>query len=138
MKMSDKFNEAFGLPDDEPKKTAIEVFQPPVENSEEDFQYARSNLYSAIEVSANALDDLAGLAKKAQNARVYEVLANLIRTTIDANKDLLNLQKTRKELQSGGIPGSEGPQTVNNNLFMTTAALQAMIAQQKKDSSDNS
>jgi D-mannonate dehydratase len=130
--MSDPFNEAFGLPE-EPKKT-LEVIKPPVENSEEDFQYARQNLYQTIELAAHSLDALSQLAEKAQNARLYEVLANLTRTVVDANKELLDLQKKRKDLQQGGLLGSQaGSHTVNNNLFMTTAEFQHWIeAQQKK------
>lgn len=136
--MSDKFNEAFGLPDDEPESNkALDVFHPPVENSEEDFQYARQNLYTTIELASKALDELASFAAKAQNARTYEVLANLVRTTIDANKDLLELQKKRKDLQKdGGTGSSSGPQTINNNLFMTTAEFQKYLENQEKNKNE--
>jgi len=129
--MSDKFNEAFGLPDSEPEKKQLDVFRPPQENSEEDFKYARQNIYDTMAHVQLALDDLAKFAKSAQSARVYEVLANMIKTSLEASKDLLELQKKRHELQkNGGAPGE--PSTINNNLFLTTAEFQRLLEEHKK------
>lgn len=136
--MSDKFNEAFGLPEEEPKRQ-LELFQPPKENAEEDFIYARSNLYNTIEHAQLALDDLAKFAKSAQSARVYEVLANMIKTSIDASKGLLDLQKQRLELRKAGAPqAAEGERpTINNNLFLTTAEFQRLVKEHKNKQNDD-
>lgn len=133
--MSDKFNEAFGLPE-EPKK-ALEVFKPPQECPEEDFKYARSNVYMTTEILHRALEDLAKFAKSAQSAKAYEVLANMINTSLNASKTLMDIQKKRKDLQKEGPIGpSEGPQVVNNNLYMTTAQFQEYFEQTKKLNDD--
>ncbi len=119
--MADKLDEALGLPDDEPSKFQLTVL--PQESVEEDFKFARSKMYSTIEVASTALDELKALAKTSQNARAYEVLANLARSIIDANKDLVALQATKRKILEE--PGTGGPHTINNNLFMTTAEFQA-------------
>lgn len=130
---SNTFNEAFGLPEEEPKKQ-LQIFQPPQECPEEDFKYARQNIYDTMEISQRALEDLAKLAKSAQSARVYEVLANMVKTSLEASKDLLELQKKRRDLQKEGSPSIPNePQIVNNNLFMTTAQLQEHIENLKKN-----
>ena len=130
--MADKFNEAFGLPEEEPPKKALDLFRPPQENAEEDFKYARQNIYTTMETTIAALDDLSKLAKSAQSARVYEVLANMIKTSLEASKDLLELQKKRHELAKEGHKGMPGEsQTINNNLYLTTAEFQKMIEQHK-------
>ena len=55
-----------------------------------DYEYARQNIYGVIETGANALDQLAQIAAQTQHPRAFEVLANLVKTMVDANKDLLN------------------------------------------------
>lgn len=106
------------LPKEEPKK--------PTEMSDEDFEYARGNLINVIEKGSEALDSLMDVAQQSQQPRAYEVVASLIKTLADTNKDLLELRKKSKELDN--MDGSKGPSTVNNNLFVgSTAELQKLI-----------
>ena len=65
----------------------------------DDYEYARRNLYDVIEKGNNALEDIMDVAKQSESPRAYEVVTNLIKTMVDANKDLLTLAKTRKELE---------------------------------------
>ena len=63
-------------------------------------------------------------ARQSQHPRSYEVLSTLLKTLTDANKDLLSLSKTRKELTKT----DDQPQTVNQNLFVgSTAELAKML-----------
>ena len=66
----------------------------------DDYEYARRNLYDVIEKGNNALEDIMDVAKQSESPRAYEVVTNLIKTMVDANKDLLQLAKTRKELEA--------------------------------------
>ena len=92
---------------------------------EEDFDYARKNLYDVIGKSQEALEDMIDVARQSQHPRAYEVLNQMIKNVADISKDLLDLQKKKKDLIK---PEQEGPQTVNNNLFVgTTADLNKMI-----------
>lgn len=122
--MADKLDEALGLPDDEPSK--FELVTLPKEDVHEDFSFAREKIYTTIEVATTALDELKHLAKTSQHPRAYEVLATLAKNIIEANKDLLDLHKKKKEITEQPV-GTDGPQTINNNLFMTTAEFQAQI-----------
>lgn len=85
-----------------------------------DFEYARTNLYSIIEKGQNALEDILDVAKQSESARVYEVATTLIKTMVDANKDLLSLQKTRKELEK--VEDTPEKLVTNNNLFVGSSA----------------
>lgn len=101
---------------------------------EEDFDYARKNLYDVIGKSQEALEDMIDVARQSQHPRAYEVLNQMIKNVADISKDLLDLQKKKKDLIKPEV--QEGPQTVNNNLFVgTTADLNRMIeeAQAKKN-----
>ena len=91
----------------------------------DDYEYARQNLYDIIEKGQNALEDIIDIAKQSESARAFEVATNLIKTMADANKDLLNLAKTKKELErDDSIPDK---QVTNNNLVLTSADLLKMI-----------
>lgn len=85
----------------------------------EDYEYARRNLYDVIEKGNNALEDIMDVAKQSESPRAYEVVTNLIKTMVDANKDLLQLAKTRKELEARE---PEKAQVTNNNLFVGSSA----------------
>ena len=94
-----------------------------------DYEYARRNLYDVIEKSNSALEDIMDIAKQSESPRAYEVVTNLIKTMVDANKDLLELQKRKKDLTGVG----PNPTTVNNNLFVgSTAELQQLIKKQNE------
>lgn len=104
------------------------------EQVKNDFEYARKNMYDIIEQGHEAIAKLMEIADQSQHPRAYEVIANLIKTMAETNKDLLGLTKQKKEL----ITKEETPQQqVTNNLFVgSTAELQAML--QKKSEEGNS
>lgn len=85
----------------------------------EDYEYARRNLYDVIEKGSSALEDIMDVAKQSESPRAYEVVTNLIKTMVDANKDLLQLAKTKKELEA---KEPEAAQVTNNNLFVGSSA----------------
>ena len=85
----------------------------------DDYEYARRNLYDVIEKGSSALEDIMDVAKQSESPRAYEVVTNLIKTMVDANKDLLQLAKTKKELEA---KEPEAAQVTNNNLFVGSSA----------------
>lgn len=71
---------------------------------EEDANFARSNIRELITKGNQAMDQLLAVAKESEHPRAYEVAATLIKSLADMNKDLLDLQKKRKDL----IPNADG------------------------------
>ena len=101
----------------------------PVDNSDEtvdnDFKYARENLYNIIERGSDALNTLVDVANQSQHPRAFEVVGQLVKTLSDTNKDLLELQKKVRVIKKD-IP--DQPQNVTNALFVgNTSELQKMI-----------
>lgn len=86
----------------------------------DDYEYARKNLYDVIEKGSHALEDIIDIARQSESARAFEVATNLIKTMVDANKDLLLLAKTKKELDK--VEGVPEKQVTNNNLFVGSSA----------------
>jgi hypothetical protein len=100
------------------------------EDINDDYEFARENLYSVIEKGTEALDSLLELAKVSEHPRAFEVVATLSKTLMDANKDLLSIQKKVKELQreEEDSGSTNVAQNVTNALFVgSTAELQKML-----------
>lgn len=97
----------------------------------DDFEYARLNTIAAIDKGQEALSSMLEVATMSQHPRAYEVIATLVKTVADANKDLLELQKRKRDLTGVG----PAPTTINNNLFVgSTAELQQLIKKQNEQS----
>jgi hypothetical protein len=89
------------------------------DNIVDDFEYARGNMIAVIEKGQEALSGILDVATMSQHPRSYEVVATLVKAVADANKDLLELSKKRKDLEK---VEKGGPQTVNNNLYLGSTA----------------
>lgn len=95
----------------------------------DDFEYARGNMISAIEKGQEALNGILEVAGMSQHPRAYEVAATLVKATVDASKDLMELSKRKKDLDKPA-EGESGPNKVTNNMFVgTTAELLKMLKQ---------
>ena len=90
----------------------------------DDYHYARENLKNIIDSAQQSIDDLSSIASTAESPRAYEVLSDLMKTIVNENKDLLELQRKVKQLKDDG----EKPSNVTNALFVgSTAELQKLI-----------
>jgi len=70
------------------------------------------------------------IAKSSEHPRAFEVVNQLMKTMSDAQKDLLEVKKRQKELETPDK--QEGPTTVNNSLFVgSTEELLKMIKNDK-------
>lgn len=113
----------------------VEVLPAVTDNGDEqvqdDFEYARNNLRDVIEKGQQALVGIMDVAAMSQHPRSYEVVADLMTSVVNANKDLLELQKKKKDLlkKEEGKSGS-----TTNNLFVgTTADLLKLIKAKKQE-----
>lgn len=97
---------------------------------DDDYEYARGNMINAIEKGQEALNGILEVAGMSQHPRAYEVAAALVKTTVDASKDLMELAKRKKDLDKPVDGGPAGPNKVTNNMFVgTTAELLKMLKQ---------
>jgi len=65
---------------------------------EDDAEFARGNIRNLIEKGNKAMDELLLVANASEHPRAYEVAAGLIKNLSDLNKDLLEIQKRKKDL----------------------------------------
>lgn len=96
-----------------------------------DTEFARKNIKDLIEKGNAAVDKILQVADHSEHPRAYEVAAGLIKSMADLNKDLLELQKRKRELQ---LPGKDTPSkdvNIDKAVFVgSTAELMKLI---KKD-----
>ena len=124
-KLEDEFNLPTTVGDIIENPIVLEAkLVPRQENLDKDFEVVRTNLYDIISKGQQAIEGILHVASEGDSPRAYEVVSQLIKSVSDANKDLLELQKRRKDLTGEQII----PTTVNNNLFVgSTAELQQLI-----------
>ena len=97
---------------------------------EDDFAHARKNTKDLIKKADVALDNLLLVANQSEHPRAYEVAANLIKTLGDLNKDLLELQKKKKDLT--GVKNEGGKTVIDKAVFVgSTSELVKMIRENK-------
>ena len=90
-----------------------------------DYNYARENYYNLIERNQDAIEEMLEIAKQSEHPRAFEVVGQLIKSGLDANKELMGLHKTKKELS---IEKGGHTTTVNNAVFVgSTADLQKLL-----------
>jgi hypothetical protein len=96
---------------------------------ETDTDIARQNIKDLIAKGKIAVDELAVVAKDSQHPRAYEVMATLIKNMADLNKDLLELQKRKKDLMvTNDNKPSIGDVNVDKALFVgSTAELMKLL-----------
>lgn len=96
----------------------------------DDYYYARENLKEIIANAQQAIADLGSIASTSESPRAYEVLSTLMKTIVDANKDLLELQKKVKDLKKE--EEQSAPQSVTNAMFVgNTSELMKLIKDNK-------
>jgi hypothetical protein len=86
----------------EPKTEIVEV----KDSIEDDAEFARQNLRSLIQKGNDAADHIVEIAKQSEHPRAFEVAAGILKNLADMNKDLLEIQKRKQDLQ---------PKVTNNN-----------------------
>ena len=112
----------------------------PVENTvtNDDYEYARKNLKDIIATGKDAIDGIMILAKEGESPRAYEVVGQLMKNMVDANKDLLELQKKVNEIENGKSSSQKTTQNITNNaLFVGSSKdLQALLKDMKTQEED--
>ena len=117
------------IPVERNKKQKAPVVEVNTTDLTSDYDFSRDQYHKLIDKGNDALEELLAVAKESESARAYEVTAQLVRTLSDTTKELLQLQKTKKEIEKE----VKDPQTVNNSLFIgSTKELQDLLLEKKK------
>ena len=86
-----------------------------------DAQFARENIRELISKGNSAIDQLLLVARDTEHPRAYEVAAGLIKNLGDLNKDLLEIQKRKKDLAPKETAQSNGL-SIDKAVFVGSTA----------------
>ncbi len=92
----------------------------------DDLNTARENIKTVITQTAEAVIAAADLAGVSQSDKYYIALNQLLKTSLEANRDLVDLHRRKKD-----IIGKEGPKTQVNQLIMTSSDMLKVIKGEK-------
>ena len=93
-----------------------------------EYEFSQEQYHTLLDKGNDALDELLAVAKESENPRAFEVVTQLISGLTNTTKELLQLQKTKKEIEKD----TKDPSTVNNSLFIgSTAELQELLDKKK-------
>lgn len=120
----------------QPVKSEIESKPYKTSEADDDYNEVRKNLKVVIEQSNSAIQGILELAEDSQQPRAYEVVAQLIGQTLEANTKLIDLHRRMKDIKKEDAP-SKAASVTNNSIFVgSTAELQKMIKAQQKQMID--
>jgi hypothetical protein len=103
----------------------------PVNVVESDTEYARTNIKELIDAGADAIKELAVVARDSQHPRAYEVMAGMLKNLSDMNKDLLEIQKRKQDL-TGVKESSSNDVNIDKAVFVgSTAELMKLLKSEK-------
>jgi len=105
------------------------------EDLDKDYLTVRSNLKELINKGTSAIDGILNLASETEQPRAYEVLAQLIKTVADTNKDLLDMHNKMKTIKGEQSQTTNSGNTItNNSIFVgSTAELQKLLKGKMKE-----
>jgi hypothetical protein len=80
-------------------KNEIQIVPSNLTLIDDDAEFARTNIKDLIQKGNGAIDNLLQVAKATDHPRAYEVAANMLKSLAEMNKDLMEIQKRKKDLQ---------------------------------------
>jgi len=88
-----------------------------------DFEYSRDNMYTAMEMQNEAMQEMLELAKASGHQRAFEVFGSMFSQYTDAQTKLMNLHQQKEKIKN------DEAKTVNN----TTNVQQNVLVGSTKD-----
>jgi len=124
--LNEKLSEALQIEPIEvlPRTEVVEV----KDEVQDDAEFARQNLRDLIEKGSDAADHIIAVAKQSDHPRAFEVVAGMLKNLSDMNKDLLEIQKRKQDLQ---------PKVTQNNINVDKAVFVGSTAELLKQLKGN-
>jgi hypothetical protein len=125
-KIDEKLSEVLDIePVEYSQTTEVVEIKNPIHD---DAEFARENIRGLIDKGNVAMDNLLHVAKESEHPRAYEVAANMLKSLAEMNKDLLEIQKRKRDLE----PKQSSDVKIDKAVFVgSTAELINMIKANK-------
>jgi len=111
---------------------AIKVDEAELEEDLADaYEQTKSNLQDLIDQGKSAMGEILEIAKAGQHPRAFEVYGTLLKNVVDANKELLAVQKQMRDMDKKTAPS--GSTTIDKAIFVgSTSELSKFIKSNKE------
>lgn len=104
---------------------AVVSEKPISDDIQKDYEQSRENLQKIIAKGQLAIDDILAIARDTEHPRAFEVAATMLKNVVDANKELLAIQKQLRDLRG---ENKKAEVSVDKAIFVgTTADLLKMV-----------
>jgi chemotaxis protein histidine kinase CheA len=136
---NDPISKALNLPPMVPENNPVKAIEAKAKDDSAmtDFNMARMNIHEILQNGSFAMEKLSQIADSSQHPRAFEVLAKLMDTMLNANKDLLEIQAKIKDINAASEPHNDEAKQVTNNLFVgSTTELQKVLNDMRKNGSE--
>jgi hypothetical protein len=91
------------------------------------YQQSRENLQGLIDQGQEAMHEILNIAKAGQHPRAFEVYGTLLKNVVDANKELLSIQKQMRDMDESAKK-DKGGTNIDKAIFIgSTAELNKLI-----------
>ena len=101
---------------------------------ETDFDYARDNMYTAMEMQNEAMAEMLELAKASGHQRAFEVFGSMFSQFTDAQTKLMNLHHQKEKVEEKSGKTVNNTTNVQQNVMVgSTKDLLKMVKQGKID-----
>lgn len=83
------------------------------------YQQSKENLQEIIDQGKEAMEEILKVAKAGQHPRAFEVYGTLLKNMVDANKELLGIQKQIRDMDG---KKKEGDTKIDKAIFVGSTA----------------
>jgi hypothetical protein len=90
------------------------------------YQQSKENLQAIIDQGKEAMEEILQIAKVGQHPRAFEVYGTILKNMVDANKELLAIQKQMRDMDPKSK--SESNTTIDKAIFVgSTSELSKLL-----------
>ena len=131
-KLENSMEDIFDLKplDEVPQSKSVTVLSAKEPNLKTDLNVAynetQKNLLNIIDQGSEAMESILQIAKEGQHPRAFEVYSGLLKNVVDANKELLNIQKQMRDMD--GVKKETNNTNIDKAIFVgSTAELNKLL-----------
>ena len=121
--------------DEVPQSKSVSVLSAKEPNLKTDLNVAynetQKNLLNIIDQGSEAMESILQIAKEGQHPRAFEVYSGLLKNVVDANKELLNIQKQMRDMD--GVKKETTNTNIDKAIFVGSTAELAKYLKDNKD-----
>ena len=128
-KLENNMNEIFDLVPVKTNKKLPAVIEKTADNDLDDaYEKSKRTLETVVNQGKVALEDILAIAQESELPRAFEVYSGLFKNVVDANKELLNLQKQIRDIKNVSGENSSNKTVIDKAVFVgSTADLSRML-----------